>query len=78
MATGAIATVLLFADGLPALQTGVIIVGFPFLVVLIGLCVSLVRSLRAEAFEATLQGPLRQAIQHEAHVNKPDNNPPLA
>lgn len=62
VATGAVATVLLFADGLSALQTGVIIVGFPFLIVLIGLCVSLWRSLRQERFESTLRGPLRRSL----------------
>jgi glycine betaine transporter len=60
--TGAIATVLLFADGLSALQTGVIIIGFPFLLILIGLCVSLWKSLRQEAFESTLRGPLRTSL----------------
>lgn len=65
VATGAIATVLLFANGLSALQTGVIIVGFPFLIVLIGLCLSLWRSLREESFESTLRAPLRRAIQHD-------------
>ena len=66
VATGAIATVLLFANGLTALQTGVIIVGFPFLAVIIGLCVSLWRSLRHESFEATLRAPLRKVLHDEA------------
>jgi choline-glycine betaine transporter len=60
--TGVIATVLLFANGLSALQTGVIIIGFPFLMILIGLCVSLWKSLRAESFESTLRGPLRTSL----------------
>lgn len=67
VATGAIAAVLLFADGLSALQTGVIIVGFPFLMVLIGLCVSLWKSLRAETFEATLRDPLRKVVVATKH-----------
>ena len=67
VATGAIAAVLLFADGLSALQTGVIIVGFPFLMVLIGLCVSLWKSLREETFEATLRDPLRQVVVATKH-----------
>ena len=62
VATGAVATVLLFADGLSALQTGVIIVGFPFLLVLIGLCISLWKSLRQETFESTLRDPLRKVV----------------
>ena len=67
VATGAIAAVLLFADGLSALQTGVIIVGFPFLIVLIGLCVSLWKSLREETFEATLRDPLRKVVVATKH-----------
>lgn len=66
LATGAIATVLLLADpenGLQALQTGVIIVGFPFMFILIGLCVSLWKSLRQEPFEATLRGRLRSTLR---------------
>ena len=47
---------------LSALQTGVIIVGFPFLLVLIGLCVSLWKSLREETFESTLREPLRKVV----------------
>ena len=67
VATGAIAAVLLFADGLSALQTGVIIVGFPFLMVLIGLCVSLWKSLREETFESTLRDPLRKVVVATKH-----------
>ncbi|MBM6400761.1 BCCT family transporter [Phycicoccus sonneratiae] len=63
VATGAIAVVLLFAGGLSALQTGVIIIGFPFLMVLIGLCVSLWKSLREETFESTLRGPIRRHLR---------------
>ena len=67
VATGAVATVLLFANGLSALQTAVIIVGFPFLFVLLGLCFSLFKSLRAESFESTLRGPLRRTVlEHQA------------
>ena len=69
VATGAIATVLLFANGLSALQTAVIIIGFPFLIILIGLCVSLWKSLRAESFESTLRAPLRRALHHEEEIH---------
>ncbi len=68
VATGAIATVLLLADpenGLQALQTGVIIVGFPFMFILIGLCVSLWKSLRLEPFESTLRGRLRTTLRSQ-------------
>lgn len=69
VATGAVAVVLLFANGLSALQTGVIIVGFPFLIVLIGLCVSLLKSLRQEKFESTLRGPLRRSLAERARAD---------
>ncbi|WP_392542894.1 BCCT family transporter [Oryzobacter telluris] len=74
VATGAVATVLLITggeDGLGALQTGVIIVGFPFLVVLIGLCVSLWKSLRQEKFESTLRGPLRRTVIDHQRERQP-------
>ena len=56
-----------FSELFTALQTGVIIVGFPFLMVLIGLCVSLWKSLRAETFEATLRDPLRKVVVATKH-----------
>ena len=65
VSTGAIAAVLLFANGLSALQTGVIIVGFPFLMILIGLCVSLWKSLREEPFESTLRPRLRSTLRSQ-------------
>jgi glycine betaine transporter len=65
VSTGAIAAVLLFANGLSALQTGVIIVGFPFLIILIGLCVSLWKSLREEPFESTLRPRLRSTLRSQ-------------
>jgi glycine betaine transporter len=45
---GGVAIVLLLAGGLASLQQAAIIVGAPFTLVLIGLAVSLYRSLRAE------------------------------
>lgn len=42
------ATVLLLAGGLSAIQTACIVVAVPFMLVLIGACVSLVRELRQE------------------------------
>lgn len=62
VATGAVAAVLLFADGLAALQTGVIIVATPFVLILIGMCVSLWRELRHETFVSTLQPPVRRVV----------------
>ncbi len=41
-------------NGLQALQTLVILVAAPFMLILIGMCVSLMKALREETFEATL------------------------
>jgi glycine betaine transporter len=64
VATGAVAAVLLWAGGLTALQTLVIIVAGPFMLILIGMCVSLLKSLRQETFEATLPSRVRRAVEH--------------
>ena len=55
---------LLWAGGLTALQTLVILVAAPFMLVLIGMCVSLMRALREETFEATLPSRVRRAVEH--------------
>ena len=64
VATGSVAAVLLVAGGLSALQTLCIIVAGPFMLILIGMCVSLVKALREETFEATLPSKVRRAVQH--------------
>ncbi len=64
VATGAVAAVLLWAGGLSALQTLVILVAAPFMLVLIGMCVSLMKALRAEPFESTLPSRVRRAVEH--------------
>jgi choline/carnitine/betaine transport len=64
VATGAVAAVLLWAGGLAALQTLVILVAAPFMLVLIGMCVSLLKALRAEQFESTLPPRVRRAVEH--------------
>ena len=64
VATGAVAAVLLWGDGLQALQTLVILVAAPFMLILIGMCVSLMTSLRKETFEATLPSRVRRAVEH--------------
>jgi glycine betaine transporter len=64
VATGAVAAVLLWAGGLSALQTLVILVAGPFMLVLIGMCVSLVMALRKESFDSTLPGRVRGAVEH--------------
>jgi glycine betaine transporter len=64
VATGAVAGVLLWAGGLAALQTLVILVAAPFMLVLIGMCFSLLKSLRQESFDSTLPDRVRRAVEH--------------
>jgi choline-glycine betaine transporter len=64
VATGAVAAVLLWAGGLSALQTLVILVAGPFMLILIGMCVSLMKALREERFESTMQPRNRRAWEH--------------
>ena len=67
VATGAVAAVLLWAGGLTALQTGVTIVATPFVLVLIGMCVSLWKELKTEPFLSTLPTAVRDhIIEHDA------------
>lgn len=55
--TGAAAAVLLLAGGLEALQQAAIIAAAPFVVVMIGLCVSLFKALNADRPEAPARAP---------------------
>jgi choline/carnitine/betaine transport len=70
VAQGAVASVLLWSGGddlragLTALQNLVIIVGGLFMVVIIAMCVSLMKALRAEPYESTLPSRLRRAVQY--------------
>ena len=64
VAQGAVASVLLFSDGLSALQTLVIIVAGPFMLIIVAMCVSLMKSLRAEPYESTLPSRVRRAVLH--------------
>jgi glycine betaine transporter len=64
VATGAVAAVLLWAGGLEALQTLVILVAGPFMLVLIAMCVSTLKALREEPYESTLPPRVRRAVQH--------------
>jgi len=64
VATGAVAAVLLWSGGLGGLQTLVILVAAPFMLVLIGMCVSLMKALRQETFESTLPSNVRRAVEH--------------
>ena len=62
--TGAVAAVLLWTGGLKALQTLVILVAGPFMLVLIAMCISTLKALREEPYESTLPPRVRRAVQH--------------
>ena len=64
VAQGAVASVLLWSGGLSALQTLVIIVAGPFMLVIVAMAVSLMKSLRAEPYESTLPSRVRRAVLH--------------
>jgi glycine betaine transporter len=70
VAQGAVASVLLWSGGddlkagLTALQTLVILVAGPFMLIIVAMCVSLMKSLRAEPYESTLPPRVRRAVLH--------------
>ena len=70
VAQGAVASVLLWSGGddlkagLTALQTLVILVAGPFMLVIVAMCFSLMKSLRAEPYESTLPTRVRRAVLH--------------
>ena len=66
---GVVAITLLVAGGLQTLQQAAIVVGAPFALLLIGLCVSLIKALRAEP----LPEPEPRAV-----VRLPEPAPPSA
>ena len=59
---GAVAIALLLAGGLEAIQTSVIVLGVPFLVVMVGVCYSLLRQLRAEPVISTVPPGVRTTV----------------
>jgi glycine betaine transporter len=59
---GAVAIALLLAGGLDAIQTTVIVLGIPFLVVMLGVCFSLVRQLRDEPVVSTVPPGVRTLV----------------
>jgi glycine betaine transporter len=59
---GAVAIALLLAGGLDAIQTTVIVFGVPFLVVMLGVCYSLVKQLREEPVVTTVPPGVRTVI----------------
>jgi glycine betaine transporter len=74
VAQGAVAGVLLFSGGLGALQTLVIIVAGPFMLVICAMCVSLMKSLRAEPYESTLPSRVRKAVLHAQKYDSMDQH----
>jgi choline/carnitine/betaine transport len=59
--TGAVAAVLLFVGGLGALQTFTILAATPFVLIIIGLCVSLWVDLRRDPLRQRTLGPVRRS-----------------
>ena len=74
VAQGAVAGVLLFSGGLNALQTLVIIVAGPFMLVICAMCVSLMKALRAEPYESTLPSRVRKAVLHAQQYDNVDQH----
>jgi len=79
-AQGAVASVLLWSGGddlragLTALQNLVIIVGGCFLLVIVAMCVSLLKALRAEPYESTLPSRVRRAVQYVQQQNQEEQH----
>ena len=71
--SGAVAAVLLFVGGLPALQTFTILAATPFVLIIIGLCVSLYVDLRRDPLRQRTMGPVRTSS--EALGTVPFTNP---
>jgi glycine betaine transporter len=73
VAQGAVAAVLLFSGGLDALQTLVIIVAGPFMLIICAMCVSLMKALREEPYESTLPSRVRKAVLHAQKYDSVEN-----
>jgi len=74
VAQGAVAAVLLFSGGLGALQTLVILVAGPFMLVICAMCVSLMKALREEPYESTLPSRVRRAVLHAQKYDSVENH----
>jgi choline/carnitine/betaine transport len=74
VAQGAVAGVLLFSGGLGALQTLVIIVAGPFMLIICAMCVSLMKALREEPYESTLPSRVRKAVLHAQKYDSVENH----
>ncbi len=68
----AIAAVLLLAWGLPALENASILAGLPFVIIMITMCVSLYKALKADAREEERQEESREA---EETTDQPASSP---
>ena len=71
---GAVAIALLLAGGLSAIQTTVIVFGIPFLAVMLGVCYSLVRQLRAEPVTATVPPGVRTVVAQQRRGSPAESN----
>ncbi|GAA2766606.1 hypothetical protein GCM10010103_56470 [Streptomyces paradoxus] len=71
--TGLVAAVLLMARGLEAVKQVAIIAAFPFLFVMIGLCVSLVKALRADPTD--IPEPAREQERDADAADEPRQGP---
>jgi len=71
---GAVAIALLLAGGLEAIQTTVIVIGVPFLVVMLGVCYSLLKQLRSEPVVTTVPPGVRTVVaeMRSNTVQQPD------
>ncbi|MFP1624211.1 BCCT family transporter [Streptomyces sp. 5K101] len=74
--TGLVASVLLLAGGLEAVKQVAIIAAFPFLFVMIGMCVSLVKALRAEP--RTKPAPASEERADAGDGPEPEDSAPAA
>ncbi|MDQ8704002.1 BCCT family transporter [Streptomyces sp. LHD-70] len=73
--TGLVAAVLLLAGGLEAVKQVAVIAAFPFLFVMIGMCVSLVKALRAEPRRERSPEPASAQEGDELPDGRPDEQP---
>jgi len=71
---GAVAIALLLAGGLDAIQTTVIVFGVPFLLVMLGVCYSLLKQLRSEPVVTTVPPGVRTVVaeMRSNTVHQPD------
>jgi choline-glycine betaine transporter len=72
---GAVAIALLLAGGQSAIQLIVIIVGFPFLLVMVGVCSSLLKQLRQEPVVSTVPPGVRTVVVETLHSTPVDQAP---